>query len=1262
MPQKGFAIRDYAIIAAVLAGVVFFVYILHAFDLHSSSLRGDFTTLDDGEILINPSGKLEYSNEVAGPRRGETGDSGHKALDGPFIPLTDLTLGLSARGENIRAWRFHLFSILIHYANTVLVALIAGILLRSPLFGGFCGLLFAVHPAAGAAAMWISGRKYLVGTFFSLAAVLSFMRFFSPVGVKRRWGAYAAAILFSAAAMLSWEGTIWLPLFWCVYHFSFKAKGIDARERIKKVASKFAYYVTPIALVIAGSALQLYGTRRSFESDAGEFGYLAGVKGFFAGIGHTFSEIIFPVFIRPYYDIAPGAGSSTKQAVTGALITGLFILVGVISAFRGRKFLALAAFAFLAIAPAAGLFLPTDRFAGAGLAYLPVAVFSVALGAVSAYFWELLTGRTSRGVNIALAGGVAVFFAVVTLVYAPTFSDTESLWKRVRDYQKGSPVANMRLGEYYEMRGAESLAAASGFFEDAIEHYGYIPLHGIDRRFYGECLVRLGGLQLKMTRAAPDGRIEGIAQARDSLGKAVDFLKRSDRAGHRKLAAEAQIFYAETFIKERKWTRADAAYDTAIELAANIPESSDRKGIEIAARLKKGTAYRAQLKYDEAVMQFEKILELEKDYLPAVVELAASLRDTGEYARALELLEKQRGKEGISGRIRATILTEIGIIWSARAIDRETDPDKVAEYNQTAEGYLNEAIALAPASFEIRKSMAAFYNGLGRYDEAEGILEEGRQVPEIRADCEDLLMQYLVELAGLTFQELRPVEVPFTREEIAEKRKLVERSLEKALELNPRAWEPRLILADYNQRMGRYLKAVEDYEVLVSDHPKSKFFSFKLALGYKEYSVFQWKQGTSKTFQEAGKYFELCRARLPVEAPEGIDPEEYEGLKDFVWRMQDTIPHFVVKANVREAITDARRIVNSAVRDGAGEEAFISALNLLNRTAGEDAARDNVLVSSTIGWIYDRLAFATGDDEHLKSALAFYRNAKEKAPGEVYPDPVYLTAQALFRLGQRRPATELYIEYFNLTQRTGRFTRQSYDALYEIARFYDVLADKERNSSLSDDYNGLAFDIYSVIHNYPAYISDKYEFYYFYGHKFYSKGDIRKAREYFDRFVLSAGLPDDATEEAREEYAGWLADAELLFENISNNIEIAEEALAAAREHLEGDRLDEAFSELLIARDIIPFDYTVKVLIGHAWRKKGDAEMAITFYQGAIRSDPGRRDMPEIFFYLGKLLFETGDISGAGAHLATYQKITRETGEFSEEAKATLEEIKNLKD
>lgn len=108
---------------------------------------------------------------------------------------------------------FHATNLLLHLSNSVLIFLILNRLIKKD-FAALCGaLLFAIHPVQVEPVAWVTGMKGLLSGFWSLLAILFYLRYIeTPSPGRPKKSAYLWALFFFLLALLSKPSAVVAPL------------------------------------------------------------------------------------------------------------------------------------------------------------------------------------------------------------------------------------------------------------------------------------------------------------------------------------------------------------------------------------------------------------------------------------------------------------------------------------------------------------------------------------------------------------------------------------------------------------------------------------------------------------------------------------------------------------------------------------------------------------------------------------------------------------------------------------------------------------------------------------------------------------------------------------------------------------------------------------------------------------------------------------------------------------------------------------------
>jgi hypothetical protein len=111
--------------------------------------------------------------------------------------------------SGLDAWSYHLFNLLFHLINCVLVFRLARQLSNQNFIIAFTtAILFAVHPMHVESVAWISERKDVLYTLFFLAGLISYTKYVDTNSKKQFW----LTLLFLVLSLLSKPAAIVFPL------------------------------------------------------------------------------------------------------------------------------------------------------------------------------------------------------------------------------------------------------------------------------------------------------------------------------------------------------------------------------------------------------------------------------------------------------------------------------------------------------------------------------------------------------------------------------------------------------------------------------------------------------------------------------------------------------------------------------------------------------------------------------------------------------------------------------------------------------------------------------------------------------------------------------------------------------------------------------------------------------------------------------------------------------------------------------------------
>jgi len=402
--------------------------------LYLPLLESDFTNWDDpAQVLENPN--------VIGFSPGKIPDIFSTTVVSEYHPLITLLYGVEYRIFGPSGFFFHLGNLVWHLLNVSLLFLL---LRRLGISRGLASLagcaLFALHPFQVATLGWVSARKDLVCTAFTLLAILAYLSEKSP------WR-NALVIVFTLLALLAKAVAATIPLVLLGLELSRPRKGWKRELR-------WLLLLLAVGAVFGFLALQLQPIKPGRENPgSGAIFPAARALIFYLG------RFLFPLHLSTIYPELPGeyvflpANLLRVMGATGILLlaTAAFLRKG--GAHRLAAwgiFLALLnLIPVLRLVPFGGEEIVAPRFC-----YLPLTGIAVAL----AFLLEKHPpGETAKS----FLGLILLGFLLGNLAYQEAWRNGTIFWETALARYPAYPIAHHQLGDAHWRAGRVAEAAAA---------------------------------------------------------------------------------------------------------------------------------------------------------------------------------------------------------------------------------------------------------------------------------------------------------------------------------------------------------------------------------------------------------------------------------------------------------------------------------------------------------------------------------------------------------------------------------------------------------------------------------------------------------------------------------------------------------------------------------------------------------------------------------------------------------------------------------
>ncbi len=308
----------------------------------------------------------------------------------------------------------HAVNVLLHALNAGLVVWLAWLLTRQLPLAVWVGVGFAIHPLQVESVAWIAERKNVLCGFFSLLALILYLR--------GRWWPMVAAYV---AALLSKPMAVPLPLVMMAMDYF-----PNGRRGWRIVTEKWLLLVLAAGITVLAFHGQIgTGALRTHELSALERVFVAA-----RSLVFYLWKIVWPAWLSPFYPLGENLRLAQAEFIVPVILCA-GITAGVWRVAAGRA----AWLAYVALVlPVSGLFQAGGQAVADRFAYLAMIPVLLVIGGV------VLKWRRLGPVVLA---GFASWWVVRTEQQIPVWHDDATLWQAVVTHYPQSRVAYRLLAD-----------------------------------------------------------------------------------------------------------------------------------------------------------------------------------------------------------------------------------------------------------------------------------------------------------------------------------------------------------------------------------------------------------------------------------------------------------------------------------------------------------------------------------------------------------------------------------------------------------------------------------------------------------------------------------------------------------------------------------------------------------------------------------------------------------------------------------------------
>jgi Flp pilus assembly protein TadD len=384
-------------------------------------------------------------------------------------PLTWLSLQLDYQLYGLRPWGYHLTSLLLHSANTVLLFLVFRWLTGAVWPSALVAALFAVHPLHVESVAWVAERKDVLSTFFGLVALAAYVYYVQRPSLLR----FLPVLLALAFSLMAKPMLVTLPGIFLLLDYwplgRLRIGGPTLRTgctagAVSPAPASLALILGEklplVALAAASSVVTVYAQNKGGAMESLEnlpFALRAGnaVVSYVHYVGMT----LWPVGLAPFYP-HPRAGLEEWQAA-GAAVLLACLTVLVLASCRQRPYLAVGWLWYLGtLVPVIGLVQVGDQALADRYTYVPL----IGLFVLAAWGLSDLVGHRPPLQPLLASAAAAALLACAFLTWRQLafWHDSRSLWEHALQVTVDNHVAENNLGV--------ACLAGKGTMEEAEQH------------------------------------------------------------------------------------------------------------------------------------------------------------------------------------------------------------------------------------------------------------------------------------------------------------------------------------------------------------------------------------------------------------------------------------------------------------------------------------------------------------------------------------------------------------------------------------------------------------------------------------------------------------------------------------------------------------------------------------------------------------------------------------------------------------------------
>ncbi len=392
-----------------------------------------------------------------------------------------------------KAWPlgYHLTSILVHSADSVLLYFLINLLFTNRRLAFLTALFFLVHPIHTEAVVYANAISDPLACFFILLGLIFYVRSRQSLSPGPQFTFYCLSLLTFLLALMSKETAFMMPgyviliegLLWLKDHESKEALTKASKAQKKKPPSTGKFYfskkdlinlanrLAPFAftaivyLILRATVLNFVNTFNFYNEDTDfTLNFHIRLLTFFRVLTTYFGLMLFPIDLHVERSVPQATSLFSLSVCCGAVILGIMIFTAVRSWKKNPLILFGVAWFFIGLFPSSNLIIPINSLLYEHFLYMPMmGVFLI----FSYWLIKWIDLFKMKEISVGLLAAYILFFCVRTVIRNADWKDAVIFYENLLNYAPKSYRVINNLGMMYADR--QQYDKAENIYKRAID-------------------------------------------------------------------------------------------------------------------------------------------------------------------------------------------------------------------------------------------------------------------------------------------------------------------------------------------------------------------------------------------------------------------------------------------------------------------------------------------------------------------------------------------------------------------------------------------------------------------------------------------------------------------------------------------------------------------------------------------------------------------------------------------------------------------------